>query len=234
MGGRSSRCTGLSRRPVSASAGNSATDTSWAMSTPGIRASAAWTSWDCTERPNGHPVPSGPPVSGSKSPYSARSTSSCTSSASKRSRALHVDDHGEPRVVRRCHQHPGADQAALVQGVGDPLQHALVRDEVAPGGSARRRRRRRAARRAPARPRLVALAAGRAVDPGGLGGDVARQLDEVLGGDSATSGPQQHAARGPWRRRASPRRHPPTAGGPVLHAGDVRHARLQHPHLAGR
>ena len=52
------------RRPVSASAGNSATRTSRDMSTPGIRASAACTSCDCTDRPNGQPVPSGPPSSG--------------------------------------------------------------------------------------------------------------------------------------------------------------------------
>ena len=60
----SRRGTGSPRRPVARSAGKSRTSST--VATPGTPARTADTSKACTGRPNGHPVRSGPPVSGER------------------------------------------------------------------------------------------------------------------------------------------------------------------------
>ena len=61
---RSIRSVGSARRPVSGSAGSSSTSST--SSTPGTRCSAAKSSPAASGRPKGQPLPSAPPVSGSR------------------------------------------------------------------------------------------------------------------------------------------------------------------------
>ena len=141
-----------------ASAGNSVTDTSCAMSTPGIRASAACTSWDCTDRPNGQPVPSGPPSAGA----AGRTAPGARRRGPRRRRSARGRARRPRPSARRT---AGARPATRVptsrrssRASRDPLQRALVGDRGPRGGSGRPRRRPRAARRArgrrrPGRPR---------------------------------------------------------------------------------
>ena len=224
-----------SRRPVSASAGNSVTETSWAMSTPGIRASAACTSWDCTDRPNGHPVPSGPPVSGSSRPYRARSTSSCTCVGVEALPGVHVDDDGQAR--RSCggdHQDPGPDQPAARPGPRRSAGACPRREPGRRGGSGRRGRRRRAARPAPARPRPRRPRGSAAQCTRAASGATSRA--SWTKSSAVTARPRDRSSIGP-RTLASSRdsaSDPPTAARPVLDPRDVGDARLQHAHLTGR